>query len=121
MKAVEQAVELMMDIVKQGGDLSATMRQWMDKSDKAGWPKTDVGWHRWLVRKLEVGDFPKMRGSLSKQSNNISSLPPEGFGEWFMSNPEARDADGKLILPLQQAWNTQRYRHLYMEAQQVAA
>ena len=55
----------MMDIVQQHGDLSGTMKAWMDKSDEKGWPKTDVGWHRWLVKKLEVGDFVKFRAAAS--------------------------------------------------------
>jgi len=110
------AVPLMMEIVQQGGDLSATMREWMDKSEKSGWPKTDVGWHRWVVRKLEVGDFPKLPLPKSNRQEANASPPPEGFADWFKSNPEALDAHGKLILTIRQAWMTQRYRSQWEES-----
>ena len=103
---------LAIELHAQGGDINLVMDGWTKLSDEKGYPKTEEGMRRYLIRiKDGQGKLPKRKEA--KESKPATPPPPEEFIKWWKQHPEGQE-DGPQA---RVAFSCQRYRDEWNEHQ----
>jgi len=82
------AFSLIQKFHAQRADLNVIMDEWLEVSKAKGWPATEEGLRRYLVRLEELGDDGKIPRRSSKAPYQKTTLPP-GFPEWWNKHPHS--------------------------------
>jgi hypothetical protein len=99
------AFALMKELHAQRADLAALMDGWIKLSESKGWPQTEEGWRRYLVRIKESDSFPK-RGTARGQSYSATPEPPDDFVSWWKAHEDGAGGANARV-----AYNCARYRY----------
>jgi hypothetical protein len=92
-------------------DINALLDEWIELSKTKGWPTTEEGLRRYLVRLQDNGgNYPPRRPS---KSDLQKTLVPPAFVEWWKTRSEAGwhdDGSDEWCIPPLTAWRCLRYR-----------
>ncbi len=103
------AHSLMMDLHARGADTAAMLDGWIELSEANRWPKTEVGWFRYLARVSEAGTFPKRKNESGKVRDSVPQ-PSADFVAWWNQHIESKAGPSAHVV-----FSSQRYRNEWME------
>jgi hypothetical protein len=104
------AFALMKELHAQRADFAALMDGWIKLSESKGWPQTEEGWRRYLLRMKEGESFPR-RDAARAAASTAMPTPPDEFVAWWKTHPESSGPSARV------AYGCARYRYEWEELQ----